>query len=66
MSTTIRFKRGIWDDAIKYVGRDGEPMWITDKKELRVGDGATPGGILVAAYEVEPRAFLIYIERDRE
>jgi hypothetical protein len=56
----IRFKRGPWADAIKYIGRDGEPMWITDKKELRIGDGVTPGGILAAAYDAEPKAFLIY------
>jgi hypothetical protein len=37
MSSKIQFKRGI--EADLPVGDSGEPLWITDKKQLCIGDG---------------------------
>jgi hypothetical protein len=63
MRPTIRFKRGTKEDVEKYefIPLDGEPLWLTDVKELHVGDGITVGGIFVAKYDEEPKAFLMYV-----
>jgi hypothetical protein len=52
MATTIQVKRGLAAavDAITPVS--GEPVWTTDNKQLRIGDGSTAGGNKVAMESV--------------
>jgi hypothetical protein len=54
MPSTVLFKRGTTDKASTYTGLLGEVILDTGLKALRVQDGATPGGIIVA-----DRAFVV-------
>lgn len=47
MSKKIILKRGNHDIRRSYVPELGEPLYVTDTKQLRIGDGVTPGGNLV-------------------
>ncbi len=43
----IRFLRSYREDVIEksYVPNMGEPLWIVDTQQFRVGDGVTIGGV---------------------
>lgn len=43
--TQIKIKRGLEANRSQVTAATGEPLWATDKDELWVGDGKTPGGI---------------------
>ena len=43
----IRVRRGLEANRTSYTPQVGEPTFTTDTKELYIGDGVTPGGILV-------------------
>lgn len=45
----IQFKRGTNADRTSITPASGEPLWTTDTKAFYIGDGSTPGGILVSA-----------------
>jgi len=45
----IQIRRGLSVDRTSITPESGEPIWTTDTKSLYIGDGGTPGGILVAA-----------------
>lgn len=45
MSLVIR--RGLLIDRTSFTPDDGEPIWENDTKTLYIGDGSTPGGILI-------------------
>lgn len=47
MRHTLRLRRGTNDQREQYTPKSGEPIFITDAKQLRIGDGETPGGCLV-------------------
>lgn len=44
----LQLRRGLNVDRETTVFAAGEPVWTTDTTQLYVGDGVTPGGILVA------------------
>lgn len=44
---TIRVRRGLEANRTSYTPQVGEPIFTTDTKKLYIGDGVTPGGILV-------------------
>lgn len=46
---TLRLKRGVEEALDQITPVEGEPVWSTDTKDLRVGDGSTPGGVPVAS-----------------
>lgn len=46
--STLRVRRGLEVAVDGVTPADGEPVWASDSKELRVGDGATPGGVRIA------------------
>ena len=48
----IQVKRGEKADANSLVFKDGEPVWVTDEEEIRVGDNITPGGIPVKSKSI--------------
>lgn len=43
----FQIRRGLDADRIGIVFQDGEPVYSKDTKKLYIGDGVTPGGILV-------------------
>lgn len=43
----IRVRRGLEVNRLSYTPQLGEPTFTTDEKKLYIGDGSTPGGILV-------------------
>lgn len=43
----IRVRRGLEANRLSYTPQAGEPTYTTDTKKLYIGDGVTPGGILV-------------------
>lgn len=43
----FQIRRGLDADRIGIVFEDGEPIYAKDTKKLYMGDGVTPGGILV-------------------
>ncbi|SPF82154.1 Phage tail fiber protein [Pseudomonas phage GP100] len=43
----FKFKRGTTAKVAAYLPQQGEPVYDTDTKELRVGDGTTAGGVPV-------------------
>lgn len=43
----IRVRRGLEANRLSYTPQVGEPTFTTDEKKLYIGDGVTPGGILV-------------------
>lgn len=43
----IQVRRGLEASRTSYTPQAGEPIFTTDEKKLYVGDGVTPGGILV-------------------
>jgi hypothetical protein len=44
----LQFRRGPTTDRTNATPALGEPIWDTDADELYVGDGSTPGGIVVS------------------
>lgn len=48
MSERLRFRRGTRSAVDAVTPADGEPLWVNDDKELRLGDGSTAGGIPIA------------------
>ena len=46
MSTLIQLKRGTKEALYSIVPEVAEPVWAIDTKQLFVGDGVTPGGVL--------------------
>ncbi len=44
MSTTIQVKRGLAAAVAAVTPASGEPVWETDTKKLKMGDGSTAGG----------------------
>lgn len=48
MPSKILFKRGTTEKATPYVGQPGEPVYDIGLKTVRIQDGATPGGIILA------------------
>ena len=44
----LQFKRGSTSTLAAYTPFAGEPLWATNTNDLYIGDGVTPGGILVA------------------
>lgn len=44
----FQIKRGTIDRVLLYVPAQGEPVYATDTNKLYVGDGTTPGGILIS------------------
>lgn len=46
--STILFLRGTTEKASVYVGQAGEPIFDTGLKTVRIQDGTTPGGIILA------------------
>jgi hypothetical protein len=48
MPSEILFKRGSTEKASVYVGKTGEPIFDTGLKTVRIQDGATPGGSILA------------------
>jgi hypothetical protein len=64
----FQIKRGTIDRVLLYVPAEGEPVYATDINQLFVGDGVTPGGIVVSGYTggnldfgtfVEPAGFTL-------
>jgi len=45
----IQFKRGTNADRTSITPASGEPLWTTDTEAFYIGNGSTPGGILVSA-----------------
>lgn len=45
MPTTIQFLRGLSANLSQITPAQGEPVWVTDTQQFRVGDGTTPGGV---------------------
>jgi len=43
----IQVRRGLEANRTSYTPQIGEPVFTTDEKKLYIGDGTTPGGILV-------------------
>jgi len=60
MSTKIKLKRGTNAAVLAYTADIGEPILDTDNMQVRIGDGSTPGGILLSKsdslYQVEKNA----------
>lgn len=48
MSQKIQFRRGTWAEIGTTIFDQGEPAWVTDKKQLYIGDGIQTGGAPVA------------------
>lgn len=46
MQKQILLRRGPHEKRGLYVPDVGEPVYVTDRDQLRIGDGHTPGGIL--------------------
>jgi hypothetical protein len=47
MSQKIQIRRGVEAQRAAVTPDAGEPLFTTDLKQLFIGDGATPGGLLV-------------------
>lgn len=47
----LRIRRGDKSAVNSIVPAEGEPLWVRDEKELRLGDGETQGGIPIASQE---------------
>jgi hypothetical protein len=43
----VQIRRGTQSTRTGIIPKDGEPLWTRDDKRIYIGDGATPGGILV-------------------
>jgi len=46
---SLQFRRGPLADLATITPLAGEPIWTTDTNKLYVGDGVTPGGIIVSS-----------------
>jgi hypothetical protein len=44
----LRLRRGLEADRLSFVPEEGELIYVTDTKLVYVGDGETPGGILIS------------------
>lgn len=44
----LRIRRGIEADRTGYFFLEGEPIYVTDTKQMYIGDGVTAGGIGLA------------------
>jgi len=45
---SLQLRRGLEAARTLTVFSNGEPLWTTDTNKLYVGDGVTPGGVLVS------------------
>ena len=54
MSRQIQFRRGTADEHKNFTGAEGEITVDLTNKTLRVHDGVTPGGIILARADAEP------------
>lgn len=54
----IQLKRGTTAQADEYVGRVGELTADIERKELRLHNGVTPGGVVVASVIQAPQGAL--------
>ena len=43
----LQLRRGTDTAIMAYEAAAGEPIWTVDTQEFRIGDGSTPGGILI-------------------
>jgi hypothetical protein len=43
----LQLRRGTETSILAYEAAAGEPLWVVDTQEFRIGDGSTPGGILI-------------------
>jgi len=43
----LQLRRGTDTAIMAYQAAEGEPIWTTDTQEFRIGDGSTPGGLLI-------------------
>lgn len=50
MANILTFLKGLAAARAAKTPASGEPLWVTDDKELYVGDGTTAGGIKVGPY----------------
>jgi len=44
----LLLRRGLEADRLNFIPQEGELIYVTDTKQVYVGDGVTPGGILIA------------------
>jgi hypothetical protein len=44
----LRLRRGLDIERHSVIFAEGEPLYTTDTKQIYIGDGATPGGLLVS------------------
>lgn len=44
---SLKIRRGLAIDRLSITPDSGEFLWVTDSKLLYVGDGTTPGGIII-------------------
>ncbi len=47
MSQKIQFRRGLQSE-VNVAFDQGEPVWLTDKSRLLIGNGMVTGGLMVA------------------
>lgn len=50
----LRLRRGLEADRLSFTPAEGELIYVTDTKLVYVGDGETPGGILISGGGVTP------------
>jgi hypothetical protein len=50
----LLLRRGLEADRLSFVPEEGELIYVTDTKSVYVGDGETPGGILITGGGVTP------------
>lgn len=62
MQPKIVIRKGPSDKLKNHTPSSGEPLYVMDTNQLRIGDGETPGGLLVAGsiLIVRKREFLPY------
>jgi hypothetical protein len=61
---SLRLRRGTDAQRLSITFQEGELVYTTDTKELYVGDGTTPGGILVSQTEGTPGSYLVSVVDD--
>jgi len=44
----LQLRRGTETSILAYEAAAGEPLWVIDTQEFRIGDGSTPGGVLIS------------------
>lgn len=48
----LQIRRGTEAEVSAITPLDGEPVWETDTKSLKIGDGSTSGGVFVSNYPI--------------